>query len=148
MGRIFGTKSGPGNKGKDGGLQEPNGIFLFIFVFSGGGDDQSIIQGLCNNRKFVKLALVDEDPSHQGKEMYQFMTDTLRTMRHGEDFNLFFGVFKNAANPIKLVGKPTLPRRQKKPNYSILQIVIGYDGPESNAYHPETAHDYFKLICF
>ena len=36
---MFGTKSGPGNKGKDGGLQEPNGIFLFIyfFFFLGGG---------------------------------------------------------------------------------------------------------------
>ena len=30
---MFGTKSGPGNKGKDGGLQEPNGIFLFIYLF-------------------------------------------------------------------------------------------------------------------
>ena len=71
--------------------------------------------------------------------MYGFMTDTLRSMRHDEDFNSFFGVFKKAGNPIKLVGKPTLPRRQKKPNYSILQIVTGYEGPESNAYHPEIA---------
>ena len=48
---MFGTKSGPGNKGKDGGLQEPNGIFLFIyFFFFGGGDDQSIIQALCKDR--------------------------------------------------------------------------------------------------
>ena len=48
---MFGTKSGPGNKGKDGGLQEPNGIFLFIyFFFWGGGDDQSIIQALCKDR--------------------------------------------------------------------------------------------------
>lgn len=44
--------------------------------------------------------------------------------------------------------KTNPPRRQKKPNYSILQIVIGYGGPESNAYHPETVHDYFKPICF
>ena len=48
---MFGTKSGPGNKGKDGGLQEPNGIFLLIyFFFLGGGDDQSIIQALCKDR--------------------------------------------------------------------------------------------------
>ena len=33
---MFGTKGGPGNKGKDGGLQEPNGIFLFFF-WGGGG---------------------------------------------------------------------------------------------------------------
>ena len=51
---MFGTKSGPGNKGKDGGLQEPNGIFLFIYLFifflGGGGDYQSIIQALCKDR--------------------------------------------------------------------------------------------------
>ena len=48
---MFGTKSGPGNKGKDGGLQEPNGIFLFIyFFFFLGGDYQSIIQALCKDR--------------------------------------------------------------------------------------------------
>ena len=49
---MFGTKSGPGNKGKDGGLQEPNGIFLLIFFFflGGGGHDQSIIQALCKDR--------------------------------------------------------------------------------------------------
>ena len=41
-------------------------------------------------------------------------------MRHGEDFNSFFGVFKKAANPIKLVGKPTLQGGRKS------QIILSY----------------------
>ena len=72
----------------------------------------------------------------------------MRSMRYDEDFDLFFQVLKKVANPIKPVRKPTLPRKQKKSNYSILQYVTGYEDPESNAYHPETAHDYFKPIYF
>ena len=49
---------------------------------------------------------------------------------------------------MKLAGKPTLPGKQKKPNYSILQYVTGYEEPESNAYHPKTAHNYFKPMYF
>ena len=41
-------------------------------------------------------------------------------MRHGEDFNSFFGVFKKTANPIKLVGKPTLQGGRKS------QIILSY----------------------
>ena len=37
---------------------------------------------------------------------------------------------------------------EKKPNYSILEYVAGYEEPESNAYHLETAHDYLKPIYF
>ena len=29
-----------------------------------------------------------------------------------------------------------------------MQYVTGYEGPESNAYHPETAQDYFKSMYF
>ena len=58
---MFGTKSGPGNKGKDGGLQEPNGIFLFIYpiklvgkpTLQGGRKSQIILS--------YKLLLATED---------------------------------------------------------------------------------------
>ena len=76
--------------------------------------------------------------------MCRFVIDTLRSMRKDEDFDSFFEVVKKAADPIKPVGKRTLSRKQKKPNYSILQYVTGYEGPESNAYYPETSHEYFK----
>ena len=69
-------------------------------------------------------------------------------MRNDEQFDSFFEVVKTAADPVKLVGKPTLPRKRKKPNYSILQYVTGYEGPESNAYHRETAYDCFKTMYF
>ena len=41
-----------------------------------------------------------------------------------------------------------LPRKRKKPNYSILQYVEGNPKPTGEAYHPENAYDYFKQIYF
>ena len=41
---MFGKKAGPRKKGKDCGLQEPNGILLFYFF-----RDQAIMQGLRND---------------------------------------------------------------------------------------------------
>ena len=73
---------------------------------------------------------------------------TLRSMRNDKDFDSFFKVVKKATDPIKPAGKLILPKKRKKPNYSILQYVTGYEGSESNAYHPETAHDYFQPIYF
>ena len=63
---MFGQKTGPGNKGKNCGLQGPNELFC-IFL-----RHQSIIQALCNDGNFVKVASVDKDTNHQGKEMCQF----------------------------------------------------------------------------
>ena len=59
------------------------------------------------------------------KKYADLVIDTMRSMRNDEDFDSFFEVVKKAANPIKQVGKPTLPRKQKKPNYSTLQYVTG-----------------------
>ena len=59
------------------------------------------------------------------KKYADLVIDTMRSMRNDEDFDSFFEVVKKAANPIKQVGKQTLPRKQKKPNYSILQYVTG-----------------------
>ena len=87
-------------------------------------------------------------PAIKGKKCADLVIDRLRTIRNDEDFDSFFEVVKKAADPIKEVGKPTLPRKQKKPNFSILQYVTGYEGPENNAYHPETAYEYFKPVYF
>ena len=60
-------------------------------------------------------------PTIKGRECANLVTDTLRSMRNDENFDSFFEVVKKAANPIKLVGKPTFLRKGKKPNYSIVQ---------------------------
>ena len=101
-----------------------------------------MMDNLSNSLQSTKM------PATKGKKCADLVIDILRSMRNDEDLDSFFEIVKKAADPIKLVGKLTLPRRRKKPNYSILQYVTGYEGPESNAYHPETAHNYFKPMHF
>lgn len=87
-------------------------------------------------------------PATKGIACVDLVADTLSSMRNDENFDSFFQVVKKAADPIKPVGKSNLPRKWKKPNYSIQKNVTGYEEPESNAYCPETTHNYFKSMYF
>ena len=69
--------------------------------------------------------------SIKGKKCGDLVIDTSKSMRNDEDFNSFFEVIKKVDNPAKLLGKPTSPRKQEKPNYSILQYVTGYEVPRA-----------------
>ena len=69
-------------------------------------------------------------------------------MRIDRDFKLFYEKIETSASKIDEVSTPTLPRKRKKPNYSILQDVEGNPKPTGEAYHPENAYDHFKQIYF
>ena len=62
--------------------------------------------------------------------------------------NYFTKISKRQPVKIDEVSTAMLPRKRKKPNYSILQYVEGNPRPTGEAYHPENAHDYFKQIYF
>ena len=62
-------------------------------------------------------------PAIKRKKCADLMTDTFRSMTYDEDFDSFFEEVKKAGEPMKSVGKLTLPRKQKEPNYSNLQYV-------------------------
>ena len=87
-------------------------------------------------------------PAIKGKKCADLVVETLKDMRKDEDFQAFYEVTEAASNSLNQLGKPTLPRKRKKPNYSILQYVTSYEGPESNAYYPETPNAYFKPMYF
>ena len=84
----------------------------------------------------------------KGKKSADLVVATLKDIRQEKHFESFFGTVKRAAESTKEIGQPDLPRKRKRPNYSILQYVTGYEGPASNAYHPETAAEYFKQMYF
>ena len=81
-------------------------------------------------------------PVIKGKKCADLVIGKWGMMKNDEDFDSFFEVVKKAANLLKPVRKPTLP------NYSILKYITGYEGPESNAYHRQTARDYIKRMYF
>ena len=81
-----------------------------------------------------------------GKELAGLTVKTLKNMRNDRDFKLFYEKIKTSTSKIDEV--PMLPRKRKKPNYSILQYVEGNPKPTGEAYHPENAYDHFKQIYF
>ena len=84
-----------------------------------------------------------------GKELAGLTTvKTLKIMRNDRDFKLFYEKIETSASKIDEVSTPMLPRKRKKPNYSILQYVEGNPKPTGEAYHPENAYDHFKQIYF
>ena len=115
----------------------------FYFIFFGIRLSCKVYAMTDNLSKLLQSTMM---PAIKGKKLADLVVDKLRSMRNDEDFYSFFEVVKKAPDPIKPVGK--LTKESKKTNYSILQYVTGYEGPESNAYHPETAQDYFKSMYF
>ena len=83
-----------------------------------------------------------------GKELAGLTVKTLKNMRNGHDFKLFYEKIEASASKIDEVSTRMLPRKRKKPNYSILQYVEGNPKPTGEAYHPENTYDHFKQIYF
>ena len=83
-----------------------------------------------------------------GKEFTGLALKPLENMRNDRDFKLFYEKIEMSASRIDEVSTPMLPRKRKKPNYSILQYVEGNPKPTGEAYHPKNAYDHFKEIYF
>ena len=84
----------------------------------------------------------------KGRKSAELVITTLKDIRKDDQFQLFYDAVKKAANSIKGIAQPAMPRKRKRPNYSIIQYVVGYEGPASNAHYPETTEKYFKQMYF
>ena len=84
----------------------------------------------------------------KGRKSADLVITTLKDIRKDDQFQLFYDADKKAANSIKRIAQPAVPRKRKRPNYSIIQYVVGYEGPASNAHYPETTEKYFKQMYF
>ena len=69
----------------------------------------------------------------RGKELAGLTIKTLKNMRNDRDFKLFYEKIETSASKIDEVSTPMLPRKRKKPNYSILQYVEGNPKPTGEA---------------
>ena len=66
-------------------------------------------------------------PAHSGKNLFEFTIKTIQRMRNEKDFLLFFKAVKKGASKIEMIEKPTLPRKQKQLNYSILTYIGSHE---------------------
>ena len=69
----------------------------------------------------------------RGKEFADLTVQILENMRNEHDFRLLYKEIKVSASEIEAVSPPAFPRKQIKPNYSILHYVTG--NPELTVEH-------------
>ena len=80
-----------------------------------------------------------------GKNLSELTIKTIQRMRNDKDFLLFFEAVKKGASKIEMIEEPTLPRKRKRPNYSILTYIEGHENGKED-YHPDSPVDHFKQI--
>ena len=83
----------------------------------------------------------------ESKHLADLTLETLRGMRNEEHFNLFFQTVKVKAVKFD-VESPCLPRKRRRPQYSMLQFVHGHEetSNKTGAYNPATVEDHFRQI--
>lgn len=85
----------------------------------------------------------------RGKELADFTVQTSENMRNEHDFSLLYEKIKVSTSKIEAISPPALPRKRKRPNYSILHYVTG--SPEATAaahYYPENPFEHYKPIYY
>ena len=64
--------------------------------------------------------------------------NTLKGIRNDDDFKLFYNLVKQNAEKLD-IADTVLPRKRRKPNYSNLQYMSGYEnfGTNDGAFNPQ-----------
>ena len=85
----------------------------------------------------------------ESKHLADLTVETLNGMRSDEHFNLFFQSVKVKAVKFD-IESPCLPRKRRRPKYSILQFVHGHEetSNKTGAYNPGTVEDHFRQIYY
>ena len=80
-----------------------------------------------------------------GQRLVRLTIATIESMRTEEYTQLFFDTVMKEASAHDKIDDPELTRKRRKPNYSILQHIEGYDSA-ADAYHPSTPYDRYREI--
>ena len=114
--------------------------FAFFFGLCLGQRLYSLTDNLSKTLQSEKLSAVS------GHRLALLTKDTLINMRNEESFKMFYGVIlKKAANHPQ-IEHLTLPRKRKRPNYSILNYVEGHSSAEGH--HPATVEDHYRCLYY
>jgi len=82
-----------------------------------------------------------------GKRNTELTKKTIETMRNDQSFVLFYETTVRKAEKHDFIQEPSLSRKGKEPNYSILQYLDGTTSAVANCTHA-TPQDYFRRIYF
>ena len=82
----------------------------------------------------------------RGKELADLTVQTLENMRYEHYFGLLYKKIRVSASEIEAVSPPALPRKRRKPNYSILHYITGNQEATATAHYPENLYEHYKPI--
>ena len=97
-----------------------------------------VLQSLFQSHKMSALS---------GNRNAELTKKTIETMRNDESFVLFYETTVRKAEKHDFIQEPSLSRKRKEPNYSILQYLDGTTSAVANCTHA-TPQDYFRRIYF
>ena len=117
-------------------------MFAFYFGLSLSQRFYAITDNLSKTLQKEKMSAL------QGKELADLTVETLENMRNESDFKLLYEKITMYAKKISAILEPAVPRKRKRPHYSILQYVEGGTQSSQEAYYPDNAYDYFKPIYY
>ena len=85
-----------------------------------------------------------------GQRLASLTNETLEKIRSDQDFDHFYELILKKPSAISGIDKPELPRKQIKPNYSLLQYFGDRRKASNsvNAYYQSSAHQHFRVIYF
>ena len=80
-----------------------------------------------------------------GKELADLTVQT-ENMRNEHEISLLYKKVKVSASEIEAISPPPLPRKRRKPNYSILHYLTGNPEATAAAHYPENPYEHYKFI--
>ena len=113
----------------------------------------SFFFGLCLGQRLYSLTdnlsktVQKEKMSALGAQRIASLTvTTIEGMRNDESFNMFYKSVEKKAMAFPEIEAPMLPRKRRRPNYSIMQFVIGDN--ETHAHRRESIEDFYRQIFY
>lgn len=82
----------------------------------------------------------------RGKVLIDLIVQTLKNMRNEHEFSLLYKNIKVLASEIDAISPPSLPRKWRKLNYSILYYVTGNSEATAASQYPENRYEHYRLI--
>ena len=121
------------------GCQKQMRSFSFFFGLQLGRKLYGMTDTLSKTLQLENMSAID------GKEQADLVIETLEGMREDELFLCFYETVKKEASEISGIGAPSLPRKRKNPNYSILIYLDGVKSTDES-YAPATPYEHYKNI--
>ena len=101
-----------------------------------------------NLSKTLQQVMLTKMFALRGNELADLTVQTLENMRNEHDFSLLHKNIKVLASKVEAISSPTIPVKQRRPNYSVMHYITGNPKATAAAYYLENPHEHYKLVYY